>query len=143
MLFHWIVLQSLNYSIYYHDWESLLRYFTRTTINYFSAQTFNTSIIATLLPNKKWSTLQMFTGIYRDSAGEIGVQGFQIYGDCMYTRNPCNIEISTLLFPCKKCRDFDFTGILWGYPTLNVGKSCKKIIFVDISVKFVGISCKF
>ena len=31
----------------------------------------------------------------------------------------------------------------WGYPTLNVGKSCKKMIFVDISVKFVGISCKF
>ena len=22
--------------------------------------------------------------------GEIGVWGFQIYGDCMYTRNPCN-----------------------------------------------------
>ena len=27
---------------------------------------------------------------------EIAVQGFQIYGDCMYTRNPCNFEISTL-----------------------------------------------
>ena len=26
-------------------------------------------------------------GVYR----EIGVQGFQIYGDCMYTRNPCNL----------------------------------------------------
>ena len=25
-------------------------------------------------------------GLYR----EIGVQGFQIYGDYMYTRNPCN-----------------------------------------------------
>ena len=25
-------------------------------------------------------------GLYR----EIGVQGFQIYGDCMYTHNPCN-----------------------------------------------------
>ena len=22
--------------------------------------------------------------------GEIGVRGLQIYGDCMYTRNPCN-----------------------------------------------------
>ena len=22
--------------------------------------------------------------------GEIGVREFQIYGDCMYTRNPCN-----------------------------------------------------
>ena len=34
-------------------------------------------------------------GLYR----EIGVQGFQIYGDCMYNCNPCNFEISTLLFP--------------------------------------------
>ena len=34
-------------------------------------------------------------GLYR----EIGVQGFQIYEDCMYTCNPCNFEISTLLFP--------------------------------------------
>jgi len=25
-------------------------------------------------------------GLYR----EIGEQGFQNYGDCMYTRNPCN-----------------------------------------------------
>ena len=40
--------------------------------------------------------LQMFAGIYRDFVGEIGVWGFQIYGDCMYTRNPCNFVISTL-----------------------------------------------
>ena len=31
-------------------------------------------------------------GFYR----EIGMQGFQIYGDCMYTCNPCNFEISTV-----------------------------------------------
>ena len=55
--------------------------------------------------------------VYRDLqglCGEIGVRGFQIYGDCMYTRNPCNIEISTILFPCKNCKDFDFTGIIKG-----------------------------
>ena len=51
-------------------------------------------------------TLQMFTGIYRDSA-EIGVQGFQIYGDCMYTCNPCNFQISTV---CNICREFDLQG---------------------------------
>ena len=34
-------------------------------------------------------------------------------------------------FHVKNCRDFDFTGILWGNPTLNVGKSCNKIFFVD------------
>ena len=53
--------------------------------------------------------------VYRELQGlyrEIGVHGFQIYGDCMYTRNPCNFEISTIWFPCKNCRDLDFTGIL-------------------------------
>ena len=67
--------------------------------------------------------------VYRDLqglCGEIGVRGIQIYGDCMYTSNPCDFEIFTLWFPCKNCGDFDFTGILWGYPTLNVGKSCNK-----------------
>ena len=52
--------------------------------------------------------------------GEIGVRGFQIYGDCMYTRNPCNFwskskkvwtfYIYTLLrffkFPYNFCGDF-------------------------------------
>jgi hypothetical protein len=45
----------------------------------------------------------MYTAnVYRELQGlyrEIGVQRFQIYGDCMYTCNPCNFEISTLLFP--------------------------------------------
>jgi hypothetical protein len=43
--------------------------------------------------------------VYRDLQGlcrEMGVKGFQIYGDCMYTCNPCNIEISTLFFPCNQ-----------------------------------------
>ena len=73
---------------------------------------------------------------------EIGVREFQIYRDCMYTRNPCNSEISTLWFQSKNCRDFDFTGILWGFPALDVGKSCNRLIFLDISVKFAGIFCK-
>ena len=79
---------------------------------------------------KKKMKCRIYTAnIYRDLqglCGEIGVRGFQIYGECMYTRNPCNFEISTLWFQSENCRDFDFTGILWGYPTLNVGKSCKK-----------------
>ena len=77
-------------------------------------------ILFTLLFYLKEYTANFYRGL-QGLCGEIGVWGFQIYGDCMYTRNPCN------------CRDFDFTGILWGYPTLNVGKSCNKIIFVDIS----------
>ena len=57
-------------------------------------------------------TLQMFTGIYRDSAGK------------------------------SERRDFDFTGILRGFPALDVGKSCNKIFFLDISVNFAGTFCK-
>ena len=39
--------------------------------------------------------------VYRELQGlygEIGVRGFQFYGDCMYARNPCYFEISTLLY---------------------------------------------
>ena len=82
-------------------------------------------ILFTLLFYLKEYTANFYRGL-QGLCGEIGVWGFQIYGDCMYTRNPCNIEISTLLFPCKNCRDFDFRGILQGYLTLNVEKSCKK-----------------
>ena len=86
--------------------------------------------------------------VYRELqglCGEIWVRGFQIYGDCMYTRNPCNYEISTLWFPlhCNICRALGFTGILWGFPSLNVGKPCDNLIFGDIHAKFAGISCKF
>ena len=85
------------------------------------------SILASCLicPLLKWrtvwqtyyprSSVHYTANVYRDLQGlcrEIGVRGIQIYGDCMYTRNPCNFEISTLWFPCKNCRDFDFTGIL-------------------------------
>ena len=50
--------------------------------------------------------------------GEIGVWGFQISGDCMYTRNPCNFwskskKIYSLLrffkFPYNFCGDFSRT----------------------------------
>jgi hypothetical protein len=40
------------------------------------------------------------------------------------------------------CREFDFTGILRGFPALDVGKSCNRINFLDISVNFAGIFCK-
>ena len=48
------------------------------------------------------STFTYTANVYRDLQGlyrETRVRGFQIYGDCMYTPNPCNFEISTLLFP--------------------------------------------
>ena len=51
--------------------------------------------ISPLYFNKKKSgnLLQCTANVYRELQGlyrEIGVQGFQIYGDCMYTCNPCN-----------------------------------------------------
>ena len=55
---------------------------------------------------------QMFAGNYR----EIGVQGFQIYGDC----NPCNFEIPHSYFHRNICREFDSTGKVRGFPALDV-----------------------
>jgi hypothetical protein len=65
--------------------------------------------------------------VYRDLRGvyrEIRVRGFQIYGDCMLPTIPVILKSPYSDFHCNICRDFDFTGILWGYPTSDVGKSC-------------------
>ena len=51
------------------------------------------------------------------------------------TWNSCNFEISTFWFPCKSCRDFDFTG--WGHHILNVGKLCK-ILFMGETFAMTG-----
>ena len=59
-------------------------------------------------------------GVYR----EIRVQGFQIYGDCPLPKIPVILKSPHSHFHCNICGEFDFTGILWGYPTLVVGKSC-------------------
>ena len=79
--------------------------------------------------------------VYRDLQGlcsEIGVQGFQIYGDCMYTHNPCNLKSPHSDFHCNICREFDFTGILWTFPALDVGKPCNYLIF-GINQKKCGL----
>ena len=59
-------------------------------------------------------------GVYR----EIRVRGFQIYGDCMQPTIPVILKSPYSDFHCNICREFDFIGILWGYPTLDVRKSC-------------------
>jgi hypothetical protein len=50
--------------------------------------------------NSYLSSSQMYTAnVYRKLqglCGEIGMRGFQIYGDCMYTHDPFNFEISTI-----------------------------------------------
>ena len=47
--------------------------------------------------------------------------------------------------PYNICWEFDFTGILWGFPALNVGKPCNNLIFGDIlqgfPVNFKLITC--
>ena len=64
----------------------------------------------------------------------------------MYTCNPFNFEISTLWFPLWYLQGIWCTGILWGFPALNVGKPCNKLIFGDIlqgfPVNFKLIACK-
>jgi hypothetical protein len=65
--------------------------------------------------------------VYRDLRvvyREIRVRGFQIYGDCMLPTIPVILKSPYSDFHCNICREFDFTGILWGYPILDVGKSC-------------------
>ena len=77
--------------------------------------------------------------VYRELQGlyrEIGVQGFQIYGDCMYTRNPCNFSVQVSMqillwknmytlhvislkftgYPCKFCMDFSTNQIITWFP---------------------------
>ena len=75
----------------------------------------------------------MYTAnVYRELQGlyrEIRVQGFQIYGDCMYIRNPCNFEIPDSYFHCNICREFGFTWILWGFPALDEWKPCNNFNF--------------
>ena len=81
------------------------------------------------------TALQMFTGNYRDFAGKSECRDFKIYGDCMYTCNPCNFEIPHSYFHCNICREFDFTGILRGFPALDVGKPCNNLIFLKYPCK--------
>ena len=75
------------------------------------------------------------------------MQGFEIYGDCVYTCNPCNLKSPHSDYHYNMCREFDFTGILWGFPALDVGKPCNNLIFGDIlqgfPVNFLKlITCK-
>ena len=109
------------------------------------SQTMNSSCSLHAMSNIHTYTANVYRelqGLYR----EIWVQEFQIYGDCMYTHNPSNFEIPHSYFHCNICREFDFTGILWGFPALDVGKPCNNLIVGDIlqgfPVNFKLITCK-
>jgi hypothetical protein len=81
----------------------------------------------------------MFTGNYRDFAGKSECRDFKFMGIACIPAIPVILKSPHSDFHCNICREFDFTGILWGY----VGKPCNNLIFGDIHAKFVGISCKF
>jgi hypothetical protein len=87
--------------------------------------------------------------VYRDLQSvyrEIRVRGFQIYGDCLLPKIPVILKSPHSHFHCNICGEFDFTEILWGYPTLVVGKSCinygEPLIVVFIFIKRSNLSNK-
>ena len=92
---------------------------------------------------KLGTTLQMFTGNYGGSAGKSECGDFKFMGIACIPAIPVILKSPHSDFHCNICREFDFIGILRGFPALDVGKQCNNLIFVDIHAKFAGISCKF
>ena len=94
----------------------------------------------------KHCTLQMFAGNYRDSAGKSECRDFKFMGIACIPAIPVILKSPHSDFHYNICREFDFTGILWGFPALDVGKPCNNLIFGDIlqgfPVNFKLITCK-
>ena len=84
----------------------------------------------------------MFTGNYRDFTGKSEGGDFKFMGIACIPAIPVILKSPHSDFHGHICREFDFAGILRGVPALNVGKTCKNLIFGDIHAKFAGISCK-
>ena len=86
----------------------------------------------------------MFTGNYRDSTGKSECREFKSMGIAYYIPAiPVILKSPHSDFYHNICREYDFTGILWGFPALYVGKPCNNLIYGDIYAKYAGISCKF
>jgi hypothetical protein len=84
----------------------------------------------------------MFAGNYRDSAGKSASRDFKFMGIACIPAIPVILTSPHSYFLYNICREFDFTGILQGFPALDVGKPCNNLFFLDISAKFAGIICK-
>ena len=84
---------------------------------------------------EKWNnwnenpTLQMFAGIYRDFAGKSECVDFKFMGIACISAIPVILKSPHSYLHCNICREFDFTGILQGFPALDVGKPCNNLIF--------------
>ena len=66
----------------------------------------------------------MFTGIYRVSIGKSECGDFKFMGIACLPIIPVILKSPHSHFHCNICGEFDFTGILWGYPT-----SCREIMY--------------
>ena len=68
-------------------------------------------------------TLQMFAGNYRDFTGKSECRDFKFMGIACIPAIPVILKSPHSDFHYNICREFDFTGILWGFPALDVGKT--------------------
>ena len=74
-------------------------------------------------------TLQMFAGNCRDFAGKSECRDFKFRGIACIPAIPVFLKSSQSDFHCNICREFDIAEILWGFPTLDVGKPCNDFNF--------------
>ena len=71
----------------------------------------------------------MFIGIYRDSAGKSECRDFKFMEIACIPAIPVLLKSPHSYFHCNICREFYSTGILQGFPALDVGKPCNNLIF--------------
>ena len=71
----------------------------------------------------------MFAGNYRDSTGKSECRDFKFMGIACIPAIPVFLKSPQSDFHCNICREFDFTGILQGFPALDVGKPCNNLNF--------------
>jgi hypothetical protein len=68
----------------------------------------------------------MFAGNCRDSAEKLECRDFKFMGIARIPAIPVILKSPHSDFYCNICREFDFTGILRGFPAIDVGKLCNE-----------------
>ena len=77
----------------------------------------------------------MFAGNYKDLTGKSECRDFKFMGIACIPAIPVILKSPHSYFHCNICREFDFTGILRGFPALDVGKPCNNLIFLKYPCK--------
>ena len=80
------------------------------------------------------STLQMFAGNCRDSAGKLECRDFKFMGIACIPAIPVILKYPHSDFRCNICREFDFAGILQGFPVKFRLITCKVYIFFHCNI---------